>query len=121
MSQPIIEVDKLCKLYRLGSIGAGSLKESISYWLNPNKADAAWAEQAKKKIAPGRAGPRPNTVWALKEASFTVNEGETLGIVGRNGAGKSTLLKLLSRITEPTGGRAIIRGRVSSLLEVGTG
>jgi len=60
-------------------------------------------------------------VWALKDASFDVREGQVLGVVGRNGAGKSTLLKLLSRITEPTAGRAVIRGRVATLLEVGTG
>lgn len=59
--------------------------------------------------------------WALQDVSFTVQQGEVMGIVGRNGAGKSTLLKILSRITEPTGGRAILRGRVASLLEVGTG
>src|SRR5689334_4841910 len=59
--------------------------------------------------------------WALKNVSFDVKEGEVVGIIGRNGAGKSTLLKVLSRITEPTEGRVRIRGRVASLLEVGTG
>jgi lipopolysaccharide transport system ATP-binding protein len=66
-------------------------------------------------------GAKPRDFWALQDVSFTVNQGDVVGIVGRNGAGKSTLLKILSRITEPTGGRAILRGRVASLLEVGTG
>src|SRR5579871_2065793 len=62
-----------------------------------------------------------DVTWALRDVSFDVCHGEVLGVVGRNGAGKSTLLKLLSRITEPTEGRAVLRGRVASLLEVGTG
>jgi lipopolysaccharide transport system ATP-binding protein len=71
--------------------------------------------------SPYDSSPKHEDFWALRDVSFEVKQGEALGIIGRNGAGKSTLLKLLSRITEPTEGRARIRGRVASLLEVGTG
>src|SRR5437588_12301421 len=64
---------------------------------------------------------RNPTIWALKDVSFDVQQGDVIGVIGRNGAGKSTLLKILSRITEPSAGTAEIRGRVASLLEVGTG
>ena len=69
----------------------------------------------------GSSTGRVETFWALRDVSFDVEPGQVVGIIGRNGAGKSTLLKILSRITEPTEGRAVIRGRVGSLLEVGTG
>ena len=119
--KPVVEVHNLSKLYRLGSIGASSLRESIEGLFGKKRNGAAQAAAAKKPIADDRVGPVPNSFWALQDVSFSVNAGRIVGVVGRNGAGKSTLLKLLSRITEPTSGRAILRGRVVSLLEVGTG
>lgn len=110
--KPIIRVENLSKQYRLGALRAsyGSLRESL-------------AGAARRPFARLRGAPRSKrqTLWALKDVSFDVLPGETVGIIGRNGAGKSTLLKILSRITEPTTGRAKLFGRVGSLLEVGTG
>lgn len=107
MSKPIIEVENLGKRYRLGRVGARSLRDEL--------------ENGWRRLRGGLPQEDARDFWALRGVSFSVNEGEVLGIIGRNGSGKSTLLKLLSRITEPTTGRAILRGRVASLLEVGTG
>ena len=116
--KPIVEVQNLSKLYRLGSIGSTSLRESLEAIFRRRRADASPPAHA---VPDDRAGPEPNTFWGLKDVTFSVQPGTVVGVVGRNGAGKSTLLKILSRITEPTSGRAILRGRVVSLLEVGTG
>jgi lipopolysaccharide transport system ATP-binding protein len=104
-----IEAQELSKRYRLGQMQAayGTLRDSMVR----TAARLAGREQAHAR----------DEIWALRDVSFTVREGEVLGVVGRNGAGKSTLLKVLTRITAPTSGRAIISGRVGSLLEVGTG
>lgn len=107
MDDSAIRISSLSKRYRLGTFTYGRLTESISSWVR----------------RPFRAKSRPSAewIWALRDVSLDVHEGESLGIIGRNGAGKTTLLKILSRITEPTEGRVTLHGRVSSLLEVGTG
>ena len=126
MPEPIIEVENLSKLYHLGVIGSTTLQESVERWWYRMRGKEEQLQKVGTKhlmIEPDdpQAGPEPNSIWALRDVSFSVQQGEIVGIIGKNGAGKSTLLKLLTRITEPTSGRAIIRGRVASLLEVGTG
>src|SRR5687768_8092095 len=108
MSQAVIEVERLSKEYQIGAIGASSVRERLERW---------WARSRGR----GKSEHDEDIFWALRDVSFSVEPGEVVGIVGRNGAGKSTLLKLLSRITEPTSGRAVLRGHTASLLEVGTG
>ena len=116
--KPVVEVQNLSKLFQLGSIGATSLRDTFARIINKKKPQS---EAADSRVVANRRGPLPDSFWGLKDVSFSVQPGEIVGIVGRNGAGKSTLLKILSRITEPTSGRAILRGRLASLLEVGTG
>ena len=116
--QPIIRVQNLSKRYRIGSHEPyHTLRESII------RAASVSARLARTMLGGGGDGVRKNDhhVWALRDVSFDVMSGEVLGLIGRNGAGKSTLLKVLSRITEPSAGRAEIYGRIGSLLEVGTG
>jgi lipopolysaccharide transport system ATP-binding protein len=107
MVNPVIEVSGVSKRYRVGSqrTGYATLRDSLDLRARRLRADSA----------------DDRITWALRDVSFAVEQGEAVGVIGANGAGKSTLLKILSRITMPTEGRAKIRGRVASLLEVGTG
>src|SRR4051795_7826686 len=107
-SEPIIKVQHISKSYRIGETQT-SLRDSL----------AAMARAPLKRFRNGRGSEK--TIWALNDVSFEVQPGEVVGVIGRNGAGKSTLLKILSRIVQPTSGRAEVRGRLGSLLEVGTG
>ena len=114
----VISVEHLSKAYKLGQIGTGTFAHDLNVW---------WAKMRGKPNPMLRIGETDHgnregeEIWALKDINFTVEQGEVLGIIGRNGAGKSTLLKILSRVTAPTEGRIKVKGRVASLLEVGTG
>lgn len=118
MGDVAIRVEGLSKRYRIGG------RQDRYHTLRDTLAEAAAAPFRRLRAAFQRDTEEPaggGTIWALKDVSFEVKRGEVVGIIGRNGAGKSTLLKILSRITEPTAGVAEVRGRVGSLLEVGTG
>ncbi|MFB9051447.1 ABC transporter ATP-binding protein, partial [Formosa undariae] len=118
--KPAIKVENLNKQYRLGTVGTGSFAHDMNRWWHT----ARGKEDPYLKI--GDSNDRTSKgssdyVWALQDINFEVEQGEVLGIIGKNGAGKSTLLKLLSRVTAPTTGSIKARGRIASLLEVGTG
>jgi lipopolysaccharide transport system ATP-binding protein len=111
MNEVAIRVENLSKLYRISHLGKQrTVRDAVHHGMRLVWRRLRW-----------NSTPTREEFWALRDLSFEVNRGEVVGIIGRNGAGKSTLLKVLSRITEPTAGRITLRGRVASLLEVGTG
>ena len=119
--QPVIRFENVGKLYRLGTVGTGTLSHDLRRW---------WITSVMRKEDPylkiGETNDRSTKgnsdyVYAIKDINLEVQEGDVLGIIGKNGAGKSTLLKLLSRVTAPTTGKIYTKGRIASLLEVGTG
>ena len=121
MNNIAIQFDKIGKLYKLGLVGTGSMVHDLNRW---------WQTSILRKEDPylkiGETNDRSKKgssdyVWALKDITFDVHQGDVVGIIGKNGAGKSTLLKLLSRVTSPTIGAIRAKGRIASLLEVGTG
>jgi len=120
MSEIVIKVEDLSKQYRLGQIGTGTLTHDINRWWHKVRGK----ENPYLKIGEINTHDTKSEskyVWALKDISFDVKKGTSLGIIGKNGAGKSTLLKILSRVTGPTTGAFKVKGRIASLLEVGTG
>lgn len=120
MSNIVLDIENVSKQYRLGEVGTGTLSHDLNRW---------WASVRGKEdpyLKIGDTNDRTQKgdsdyVWALRDIDFKVEQGQAVGIIGRNGAGKSTLLKLLSRVTKPTTGTIKYKGRIASLLEVGTG
>ncbi len=116
----VVQIENLWKEYRLGVIGHGTLTQDLQSW---------WARLRDKDDPNSKIVPRPdqkkqiagNRFWALQDINLEIKEGEIVGIIGKNGAGKSTLLKILSRVTAPSKGQIKVKGRIASLLEVGTG
>src|ERR1700742_895789 len=116
-----IKVENLSKAYQIGQIGTGTVSRDVERWFVTR---ILGREDPFLKL--GQTNDRTvkgdtDIVWSLKDINLEFEQGDVVGIIGRNGAGKSTLLKLLSRITSPTSGRIKLKGRVASLLEVGTG
>src|SRR5947209_7338872 len=116
----VIKVENLSKAYQLGTFGTGTISRDLErYWARVRGKEDPYLKigEVNDRTVIGES----NVVWSLNDINLEVEKGEALGIIGRNGAGKSTLLKILGRTTSPTRGTIKMKGRVASLLEVGTG
>jgi lipopolysaccharide transport system ATP-binding protein len=118
MSNVVISIENLSKKYRLGQINTGTLTHDLKQWWARRRGNV---DQYRIIGAEEESDQLGESIWAIKDVNLQVQQGEVLGIIGQNGAGKSTLLKILSEVTAPTAGEVKIKGRIASLLEVGTG